>query len=79
MSESVTAHGEPRSVEIPSLEVMRSSPDCHRGRDRGGSPAGSVAVMTNAQLKRLSLHLVAVAAGLATYWLVIVPTLHIAH
>jgi hypothetical protein len=35
--------------------------------------------MTNAQLKRLSLHLVAVAAGLATYWLVIVPTLHIAH
>jgi hypothetical protein len=35
--------------------------------------------MTNAQLKRLSLHLVAVVAGLATYWLVIVPTLHIAH
>jgi hypothetical protein len=35
--------------------------------------------MTDAHLKRIALHLVAVAAGLATYWLVIVPTLHIAH
>jgi hypothetical protein len=35
--------------------------------------------MTNAQLKRLSLHLVAVAMGFATYQFVIVPTLHIAH
>ena len=33
--------------------------------------------MTHAQLKKLTLHVLAVTMGFATYWLVLVPTLHI--
>ena len=39
----------------------------------------SLAGMNDAQLKRITLHLLAVTMGFATYWLVLVPTLHIGH
>jgi hypothetical protein len=38
-----------------------------------------VAGMTHEQLKKLTLHVLAATMGFATYWLVLVPTLHIGH